>query len=546
MGGVSEIVLGDLLHWQRGLRLVPATAEDASTVADRPVSWAVSLRASAPVLPPLRGGEIVIAPPRILEQARDAEMIDQAALLRQLADQPIAALMVEPSFSEGRVDGVTLLVTPGAFPHDVESNLNRLITERRAELFRLGSELSRMLSNATLSGAGIDTLLDAAASLIHRPMVLLDDRLSVLGRSSAIDDGVRLSKEMVDRLPRILQTGVREVFDTEGRRWLGQRIGTGMAPAGDAGSGLLLLSAHHGDGSTEIDRLVLSQVGSAVDLLLRHSGGIEAIPRGRASREPLLADLLLGRLASRDAAEARARLLGIDPTAWVRVALVSGDRSAIDRARSLAPDNRLRISAMVANDHLAIVMVGEEPDPSLWRSLSMLVREQSSPPAVVPMLVLSDPVAGAAGLPHSLDQVRTIERLMRAGTVTGSAIRASEIDRLGIAGLLLPFVGLRQDRVDSGEMRARMDAFASTMLHTLEDHDTRRGSELVSTLAAFLDLGGALAQAADQLGVHRNTLSYRLNRIAELTARDLNDPQTRFLLQIALAIRTLQRAATRT
>lgn len=540
---MSEIVLGDLLHWQRGLGLVPATEEDASTVADRPVSWAVSLRASAPVLPPLRGGEIVIAPPRILEQARDAEMIDHATLLRQLADQPIAALMVEPSFSEGRVDGVTLLVTAGAFPHDVESNLNRLITERRAELFRLGSELSRMLSNATLSGAGIDTLLDAAASLIHRPMVLFDGRLSVLGRSSTIDDGVRLSKETVDRLPRVLRAGVREVVDTEGRRWLGQRFGTGMASTGDAGTGLLLLLAHHGDGSTEIDRLVLSQVGSAVDLLLRHSGGIEAIPRGRASREPLLADLLLGRLASRDAAEARARLLGIDPTGRVRVALVSGDQSLIDRARSLAPDDRGRISAMVAIDQLAIVMVGEEPDASLWRSLSALVRERSSPSAVMPMLVLSDPAAGAAHLPNSLDQVRTIERLMRAGRFAGSAIRASEIDRLGIAGLLLPLVGSRQDRVDAGEMRDRMDAFASTMLRALEDHDTRRGSELVSTLAAFLDLGGALAQAADQLGVHRNTLSYRLNRIAELTERDLNDPQTRVLLQIALAIRALQRAA---
>jgi purine catabolism regulator len=87
-----------------------------------------------------------------------------------------------------------------------------------------------------------------------------------------------------------------------------------------------------------------------------------------------------------------------------------------------------------------------------------------------------------------------------------------------------------------------MQAFASDLLEPLVAHDTKRGSDLIATLGAYLRGGGALAQAADTLGVHRNTLSYRLGRIEDLTGRDLADPRTQFLFQIALDARTLLHA----
>ena len=65
----------------------------------------------------------------------------------------------------------------------------------------------------------------------------------------------------------------------------------------------------------------------------------------------------------------------------------------------------------------------------------------------------------------------------------------------------------------------------------------RRGSKLLESLEAYLDAGGSLTEAAACLPVHRNTLTYRLNRIRELTHSDLSDPQVRFQLQTAIAIR---------
>ncbi|MFM9673929.1 helix-turn-helix domain-containing protein [Streptomyces brasiliscabiei] len=49
-----------------------------------------------------------------------------------------------------------------------------------------------------------------------------------------------------------------------------------------------------------------------------------------------------------------------------------------------------------------------------------------------------------------------------------------------------------------------------------------------------LDLGGEVTSAAEELHVHRATLHYRLNRIAELTGVDLRSGSDRTSLRLAL------------
>jgi DNA-binding PucR family transcriptional regulator len=53
------------------------------------------------------------------------------------------------------------------------------------------------------------------------------------------------------------------------------------------------------------------------------------------------------------------------------------------------------------------------------------------------------------------------------------------------------------------------------------------------TLRALLD-GTSAAAAASALGIHRNTLAYRLRRIENLTGWDLADPELRLALSLAL------------
>jgi hypothetical protein len=59
--------------------------------------------------------------------------------------------------------------------------------------------------------------------------------------------------------------------------------------------------------------------------------------------------------------------------------------------------------------------------------------------------------------------------------------------------------------------------------------------ERLATLRAVLDHGGP-GEAALALGVHRNTVGYRLDRIREQTGWDLSDPDLRLALGVAVRI----------
>jgi sugar diacid utilization regulator len=107
--------------------------------------------------------------------------------------------------------------------------------------------------------------------------------------------------------------------------------------------------------------------------------------------------------------------------------------------------------------------------------------------------------------------------------------QVSSFDDLGVYRLLANIE-------DLGEV----ERFVCDQLGTLLDHDARRKSELVRTLAQYLECGGNYERTAAALFVHRSTLKYRLQQIRDITGSDLNDPDTRFGLQLSTrAWRTL-------
>jgi DNA-binding PucR family transcriptional regulator len=57
---------------------------------------------------------------------------------------------------------------------------------------------------------------------------------------------------------------------------------------------------------------------------------------------------------------------------------------------------------------------------------------------------------------------------------------------------------------------------------------------LAGTAEVFLDCAGSASRAASALSIHRQTLYYRLSRIAALTGLDLADGEHRLLLHTAL------------
>ena len=115
-----------------------------------------------------------------------------------------------------------------------------------------------------------------------------------------------------------------------------------------------------------------------------------------------------------------------------------------------------------------------------------------------------------------------IRRLKGAGGVIAS------FDDLGSYGLLL---GL-QDTLS-------LEVFYDSVLGTLQAYDQQNSSDLVRSLAFFLEANGHWGDAAEKLYVHRHTLRYRMKRVEEITGRSLDDSQDRMEFWLALKAREL-------
>ncbi|MEW1750909.1 PucR family transcriptional regulator [Streptomyces angustmyceticus] len=84
---------------------------------------------------------------------------------------------------------------------------------------------------------------------------------------------------------------------------------------------------------------------------------------------------------------------------------------------------------------------------------------------------------------------------------------------------------------------ALVTATCRALLGPVLDHDARHGSELVSSLAAFLESGGRWQETAQDLHVHINTLRHRMHRVEEMTGLRLARTVDR--VDLYLAVRAL-------
>jgi GAF domain-containing protein len=141
----------------------------------------------------------------------------------------------------------------------------------------------------------------------------------------------------------------------------------------------------------------------------------------------------------------------------------------------------------------------------------------------------------------------------RARTATSGAplplVDLAEAVRRAVATLTAVRAGAQLDPVSwdaLGAWRLVIDAppdLTVAQLHpAAETLASLSRDDLLTTARTVLDLGDVTA-AAERLHMHRTTLYYRLDRIAELTGVDLRDVRSRMDLQLALWLGAYRRAA---
>ncbi len=504
---MSEIMLRDLCRWDRRFTLVGPSGVPEETVLERSISWAVSVRVAAPHLPPLRGDELIVLSGRVLQEIESAGSLTRHELLVRISQAPVTALVTETGLFPGPIGSLPLLLLPGPLPLDLEFTLNRLLTEQRSLLYRVSTELSRDLSRAAVGGGGLEAVLRVAALASGRSLLIQDTEGQVLAQAGP--EQAPVSPAVLGRARPYPAAALLPL--PSGGELLITTITPGERPA--------YLTLYSGSGGlTERDRLVLSITAGVCATLLARD------PRraGRAqSAGELLADLLLGRARGEAAVLSRASRLGLDPRSPVTVGVLSVPRDQPHGLELLrrATSRLARQRWVDLGDEIAFLLLEVElaSAAEMFRSLARSGGELRW------AVALSACLPRIREAPEGLRQARFTLALWRSGALPGPMLRFESVEDVGLYGLLYYLWGH-----EAGE------AFRRQVLGPLADGSGRM-AELIETLRAYLTLGSA-GEVAARLSLHRNTVSYRLNRISQLTGRDLNNPEHRLLLHVALML----------
>ncbi|MCP9983428.1 PucR family transcriptional regulator [Actinomadura madurae] len=129
---------------------------------------------------------------------------------------------------------------------------------------------------------------------------------------------------------------------------------------------------------------------------------------------------------------------------------------------------------------------------------------------------------GASGLRGAIEEARYARRL---AATRPAPVRVVRHDELATHVLLLASVpdDVRQ-------------MFRVRLLDPLRDYDEVHGSDLVRTLETFLQNSGSWTRCAEQLHLHVNSVRYRIQRIQDLTGRDLSRLEDRVDFFLALRL----------
>ena len=369
------------------------------------------------------------------------------------------------------------------------------------------------ITDAVEAGAGLPEILRAAARALDTSLILIDRSATVLAVAA--------------RSPADERSLMRDTGD----------VTTVELKVADAPVGQLRMRTRERTPDGALLRLVTTLIASEVERVRAPE---------RASQEAATSfqrAVLSRRIEDRDDLLARGKELGTDLSGGASVAVVRAHARnpteddwrrrllavAARGARSIAPGS---IAAPTEVDAGEVVVLLPDADGEAGRRVSAaMLRELES---------------GLAGFSFALGRSRRVENpldLQRAFNEALLALNVAEGDsertelayeETGTYQLLLPYMS------DPAELTR----FYDETVRPLVAYDEQYETDLLGTLATFLECDANVNATASRLITHRHTIRYRFERVRELTGLDVSSTDGREKLSLGLkAMRVLGLAA---
>jgi sugar diacid utilization regulator len=411
-------------------------------------------------------------------------------------------------------------------------------------MLRRAAALEDRLMNLVLEGADLNQIATAVTELTGKPCSIHDAEYRRLAHAAPegevvprVLDSVALQDPAVREALAGLTARRPSIIPPIPAAGVHRRGLVALVRVGNADCGYLVLTEYRSRFGAQ-DAIVARRTATIIALEL--SGKRRAAEADSHAVEALARDLLHG---SDDVGSLsrRADYHGLALSEPHHVVLLSLRDQAVQgrisgrRIAEAFAEAAPHLRAFVADVEKDVAIVLERPDAPNANDAIRLLKEiveqvvQVLAPEATVTAAISTVCRGAADYPGAHEQTRQISRGISTFGAPGQ-VHILAADDLGAGRLLLATAD-----------RSEADRFVRDTLGALLDEQDAGIHDLFVTLQAFFECSRSVRRSATSLGVHENTVRYRLSRIDELTGLDIiNDGNAQLAVQLALLILRLE------
>src|SRR6266850_2337603 len=530
---------------------------------DRSIEWVRSME--TPEVQP-RAGDLMFTTGFPIKDDPEA----QIRLVARIADSGGAGLVVRPHpylrklppemlAEADRLNVPLFTVGPDVSLIDLMTPLLERIINAEHWRLKRSIDIHRRFTELVLDGKGVKEICATLAELLESAVVIEDASFHLLAHAGGAGDPHR--KETIQRQG----TPQRVLFDPQVQRMLREveasrgpvkvpafpHVGMSrerlIAPILAANQVLGYISVlDHPPHNEELAFMAIEQAALVLALAVAKERELSEV-EGRVRGE-FLEDLLHGTYGDEAAAQRRARHVGYPLHGSHIVVLVDiDDFRGFNRARQISEDAiqalkrdfLRRVTAVVRASYqralvqgrsdqvVGLLPLGTEVGDHQAKSHALGLQIQQAisewKPGFTVSVGFSAPIEAPSAVEGALREVTSVMESLARFKRWGQVVAVPE---LGLTGLL------------AAVSDERLVDYSRRHLGPLIEHDAARKGALVPTLRAYLETGEQ-QEAAKRLRVHPNTLRYRLDRIREISGADLEDPETRLNMAVALRVQAL-------
>lgn len=502
----------------------------------------------------LKGGETILTSFFPVKDLNDEEMKDW---MHKLADKKISALIVKlreefdsipaPVMEVCKERNIPIISLPTAVPFiDIIYKVTRKIFNQDVEKLEYFREIHLRFTELSIQNVSDEVIIETLESLIGNPVTIYNELFKVIATT---DSEVELFYES-DKFQ--VEENIKNTIFPIYRRFViypklqDRECEQIMIPITTVNQTkvMLVISAIH-SGFNDFDFIAIENAATALSLNLAKKIAISEVEK--KYKNEIIDDLLSGDIKDEDDIAERADNIKFDlnsRSAVVVFTLKFNDKKVTSVAREryynilISNIDYYLKNAIVRERFNQVIVIWpihsgqsnkKKEMNSIKRSLGFVINKFES--AVSDARVYTG-IGTIADTVHDLPKShKEAQEVLDVNEMSYQHEPVLSFEELGIYRLLYQF------RNDNN----RLKEFIPQSLQRLIDYNKSNRKQLIETLEMFLMCQQNVSRSADRLYVHYKTVSYRLDKIKEITQMDYEDANEMLSVQVGLKILEIMR-----